>query len=305
MNCFAILESRGRPRHLKRRGFTLVEFLVVLAVITILAAITYPVFSAAKESARQTSCLSSFRQASIGTSLYLSDYDDSYVVAAYEPTSRAASSSDRTWVQLLMPYMRSFPIFRCPSDYSDRPDNEAFFDEDLIPGDTYSRYYQASKRSNIGYNYIYLSPIVLAGNSRMRPMARTGSQVGDQSNTILFADSVWEIDEFGRPRGGGSYLIVPPCRYFGSVPPRIDTFMLNNIDDSMIFRAQDYWKVQFRSSSSFGGVYPWHRERATIALADGRVRPAKIAELMKGCNVQDNWSSGAILDRSSYQWDLE
>ena len=42
----------------RRKGFTLIELLVVIAIIAILAAILFPVFAQARESARATSCLS-------------------------------------------------------------------------------------------------------------------------------------------------------------------------------------------------------------------------------------------------------
>ncbi|MDM7460691.1 MAG: prepilin-type N-terminal cleavage/methylation domain-containing protein, partial [bacterium] len=50
-----------RKVNLLRRGFTLIELLVVIAIIAILAAILFPVFAQARESARQTSCLSNLR----------------------------------------------------------------------------------------------------------------------------------------------------------------------------------------------------------------------------------------------------
>jgi prepilin-type N-terminal cleavage/methylation domain-containing protein len=43
-------------RTMKRKGFTLIELLVVIAIIAILAAILFPVFAQARESARQTQC---------------------------------------------------------------------------------------------------------------------------------------------------------------------------------------------------------------------------------------------------------
>jgi len=45
-----------------QRGFTLIELLVVIAIIAILAAILFPVFAQARESARKTKCLSNTRQ---------------------------------------------------------------------------------------------------------------------------------------------------------------------------------------------------------------------------------------------------
>ena len=64
-----------------RRAFTLIELLVVIAIIAILAAILFPVFSQAKEAAKQTKALAQMKQ--IGTSLmiYAGDNDDSFVPA--------------------------------------------------------------------------------------------------------------------------------------------------------------------------------------------------------------------------------
>src|SRR5690606_39005284 len=41
----------------RKEGFTLIELLVVIAIISILAAILFPVFARARESARRASCL--------------------------------------------------------------------------------------------------------------------------------------------------------------------------------------------------------------------------------------------------------
>src|SRR5579884_4107684 len=57
-------------------GFTLIEMLVVIAVIAILAAILFPVFAQAREKARQIACLSNMRQAGLAFSMYTQDYDE-------------------------------------------------------------------------------------------------------------------------------------------------------------------------------------------------------------------------------------
>ncbi|MCW5941433.1 MAG: prepilin-type N-terminal cleavage/methylation domain-containing protein [Fimbriimonadaceae bacterium] len=66
---------------MKRRAFTLIELLVVIAIIAILAAILFPVFAQAKESAKKTSALSNYKQTGTGILLYTADNDDMYPLA--------------------------------------------------------------------------------------------------------------------------------------------------------------------------------------------------------------------------------
>src|SRR6266852_3866661 len=61
-----------------RRGFTLIELLVVIAIIAVLAAILFPVFTRAREKARQAGCLSNLRQIGTAAMLYVQDYDETY-----------------------------------------------------------------------------------------------------------------------------------------------------------------------------------------------------------------------------------
>ena len=62
----------------RRVGFTLIELLVVIAIIAILAAILFPVFSQARESARKSTCLSNLKQVGLSTTMYVTDYDDTF-----------------------------------------------------------------------------------------------------------------------------------------------------------------------------------------------------------------------------------
>ena len=54
-------------------GFTLVEILVVLAIIAILAAILLPVFNTAREASKQANCTSNLQQIGIAVQLYSKD----------------------------------------------------------------------------------------------------------------------------------------------------------------------------------------------------------------------------------------
>jgi len=57
-------------------GFTLVELLVVMAIIAILASLVLPVLSAAKNRAQRITCTSNLRQINLGLRIYADDSND-------------------------------------------------------------------------------------------------------------------------------------------------------------------------------------------------------------------------------------
>jgi len=60
----------------RRHGFTLIELLVVIAIIGILAAMVFPVFARARESARKAVCLSNVKNLTLAIQMYLADNND-------------------------------------------------------------------------------------------------------------------------------------------------------------------------------------------------------------------------------------
>jgi prepilin-type N-terminal cleavage/methylation domain-containing protein len=75
----------------QRRAFTLIELLVVIAIIAILAAILFPVFARAKESANQATGMTHAKQLGTSLQLYLTDYDDRF------PLAMSFDRSTRIW----------------------------------------------------------------------------------------------------------------------------------------------------------------------------------------------------------------
>lgn len=71
----------GRRRYAVKRAFTLIELLVVIAIIAILAAILFPVFAQAKESAKKTATLAQYKQVGTAAQIYISDNDDTYMLS--------------------------------------------------------------------------------------------------------------------------------------------------------------------------------------------------------------------------------
>jgi prepilin-type N-terminal cleavage/methylation domain-containing protein/prepilin-type processing-associated H-X9-DG protein len=63
----------------RRRGFTLIELLVVIAIIGILAAMVFPVFARARESARKAVCLSNVKNIALAIQMYMADNNDCLV----------------------------------------------------------------------------------------------------------------------------------------------------------------------------------------------------------------------------------
>src|SRR5438045_723399 len=97
----------------RERAFTLAELLTVLAILLVLAGLLFPVFVAAKGAAKKAQCISNMRQAQIATDLYMSDYDQYFMPVNHRPGAPANARLDRTWVQLILPYAKSFGIFTC------------------------------------------------------------------------------------------------------------------------------------------------------------------------------------------------
>ena len=130
----------------RRRGYTIIELLVVTAVIGILIALALPAVQSARNSARQLQCLNNMRNVSLGL-LQATDSANRFPACGYfgdgTPTG---SGSFRSWVVAVLPFIDQanlynqwdveknyndptnaplaktyIPVLTCPDDISEVP----------------------------------------------------------------------------------------------------------------------------------------------------------------------------------------
>ncbi len=92
----------GAKDPMKKKTFTLIELMVVIAIIAILASILLPALGQAREKAKTSSCVSNLKQQGVAISMYLADYD------FYPVMNRGVNKlylSFASWKLALAPYM--------------------------------------------------------------------------------------------------------------------------------------------------------------------------------------------------------
>src|ERR1043166_9795320 len=94
------------------RGFTLVELLIVIAIIIILASFAFPVFMSVQERANITRDMNNLRQIAFGAQRYLNDNDGMFF-----------STTGTAWMNRLCPgvtstaqYVSDWGVFQSPWD---------------------------------------------------------------------------------------------------------------------------------------------------------------------------------------------
>ncbi|MBQ7257872.1 MAG: type II secretion system protein [Abditibacteriota bacterium] len=114
-------------------GFTLIEVLVVIAVIALLVGILFPVFSSVKAKGRQASCMTNLMEIGVSISMYCADYDQRMIpcisfgnfAKANDPLpgdqlmsgysfANTPVADGYAWSTILFPYVKNKNTYYCP-----------------------------------------------------------------------------------------------------------------------------------------------------------------------------------------------
>ena len=98
---------------MRKSGFTLIELLVVIAIISMLASMLMPVYSRAKEKAREITCTSNQRQIGLAAMMYIQDHEEAF------------PDSANVW-QVLSKSIGDTSILRCMTKGSSTPNAYVF-----------------------------------------------------------------------------------------------------------------------------------------------------------------------------------
>lgn len=103
------MKTQESPR--ASRAFTLVELMVVIAIIAILVGLLLPALGSAKARARQIACLSNLRQIGLAMTLYADDHQ------GWLPTTTHGGATNQSWIFTLASYLGDVDSIRiCPAD---------------------------------------------------------------------------------------------------------------------------------------------------------------------------------------------
>ena len=260
----AVFGSAQRNRDVPRgrKGFTLVELLTVIAIIAVLAAMLFPVFSRAREQARKATCQSNLKQLGLTMMMYSQDYDEHMLPAMVE------TDDSYRWPQILAPYLKDRAFVTCPdADYSGTMGSGFTYQDTFTsqPGDPSYKFYYYGVYPSYGYNYAYLAPVHQSSSDETSPDCPNGpdtpctyasagttsrgvslAAIDAPASTIAMADSA----TYSVTKGFyfGYYVIMPPGWWNPTSLPN--------------------GKVQLR-----------HNETANVLFADGHVKALKLGAL--------------------------
>lgn len=259
-----------RPQHRHSlAAFTLIELLVVIAIIAILAAILFPVFASARESARSTACLSNTKEIGTAQLMYSQDYDETIVPAnifkASEPDNAdpIAQQQAGAWTQLLQPYLKNTQLLFCPS-YDEAREGKALDDANCDGDGT-----AGSHETNYAPNEIpaasdksYLSHYGIARNASFYPLdTTTCDKTGTGFLYAHYPGSGWnDTTNIGNPTNNTTFAAL-------ALADIKEVSRTANISDGYTITSRDGKYVKARYGCE--GQYRHKNSGANLTFLDG------------------------------------
>lgn len=235
------MQLSRNTQHATRPAFTLVELLVVVAIIAILAGLLLPVLNKSKSAAQRAKCANSLHQFGLAGRMYWDDNNGNcfayrgagtnggqvYWFGWLQNGSDGARAFDASW-GALYPYMQSSGIDVCPAFNYTSPNVKL-----------------KATGAAFGYGYnMYLSPSVA------QPVASL-NRVLHPADTTFLADAA-QVDDF-----------LPPASHSN---PMLEEFFYVDLETNYA-NVQNYCNGHFR-----------HLQKANVIFCDGHVGTEKMVD---------------------------